>query len=244
MRTRVSPTMRALAAKVGKVGLLKKLLSPIYTAYKRNIQSRRNRLFRENGVNVLKEYDAILSSIDVQYSVFAGTLLGAVREKGFLKHDVDIDTVIFNCDYTPKIKHALEQNGFKLVHYYLIDNGDKGREETYEKNGVSIDIFYIYSDEKYPTYQCDFHALDGSTSHEDSMTKYGYVATRRIEFPVSHKVTRIQFEDISVNAISNANEWLEYRYGKNYMIPDPDFRDKGDNPHIFEWTEVKAIMKY
>ena len=130
------------------------------------------------------------------------------------------------------------------IHYYLIEDGEKGREETYEKNGVSIDIFYVYEDENYPTYQCDFYGEEGSSSHEDSMKKFGYVCSRRIEFPVSHNVKRMPFETIEVNTIENADEWLRCRYGDTYMTPDPSFRDKGDNPRIFEWKGVKAIMKY
>ena len=96
---------------------------------------------------------------------------------------------------------------------------------------------------KFPTYQCDFHAEEGATDNENSMKKYGYVCVRRLEFPVSDKTRRVPFESIEVNALDNAEEWLSYRYGADYMTPDPNFRDKGNNPRIFEWKEVNGIMK-
>lgn len=244
MRTRVSPKFRELAVKVGGLPFMKKILRPAYTWYINRVNMNRNRLFCEHGLEVLKEFDELMVSNNIIYSVFAGTLLGAVREKGFLKHDLDVDTVMFNKDYSLNTQRVLEDAGFDLIHCYLIDDGLKGREETYEKNGVSIDIFYVFEDKDFPTYQCDFHGEEGSSSHEDSMKKFGYVCSRRIEFPVSHNVIRIPFETIEVNAIENADEWLRCRYGDSYMTPDPSFRDKGDNPHIFEWKEVKAIMKF
>lgn len=240
----MSPRFRYFATKVGQNRFLKCMLQPIYNRYNQRLKDRRNHLFRKNGVDVLQSFDILMNRLGINYSIFAGTLLGAIREKGFLKHDVDIDTVIFNDDYSSKINNALINNGFRLLHRYLVDDGKRGREETYEKDGVSIDIFYIYSDARFPTYQCDFHGVEGSSSHEDSMKRFGYVATRRIEFPVSRETVRVPFEGIMVNSIANAQEWLTYRYGKDYLIPNPSFYDRGDNPHMFEWTEVKAVMRY
>ena len=244
MITTPSTKILSLAAQVGKVKILKTLLRPAYVYYLNFIRSNRKKAFDKNGVKVLKEFDAVMNSIGIPYSVFAGTLLGAVREKGFIKHDLDIDTMIFNSDYSDKIQKELENKGFRLHHYYLIDDGTKGREETYVKDDVSIDIFYIYGDDTFPTYQCDFHELQGCTSHEDSMIKFGYLAARRLEFPVSREVKRVPFENIEVNVIANAQEWLTYRYGDDFMTPDPSFKDKGNNPHIFEWTGVNATMIY
>ena len=218
---------------------LKPLLLPIYTWY---ANKRRNYLYRKNGLKVLYEFDKIMNDNNIHYAVFAGTLLGAIREKGFLRHDMDIDTVMFYRNYSPIIQNLLEANGFKLLHTFLIDDGRTGREDTFIKNGVTVDIYYIYSDDKCSTYQCDFHGANGAPDNEQSMKIYGYTAVRRIEFPVSEKVRRVQFENIEVNVPANAEEWLSLRYGSDYMTPNPNFKDKGDNPHIIEWSGKKAIM--
>lgn len=217
------------------------LVKRINCIIRNNITKKRNNDMKKNGLEVLKEFDTLLTTNKINYTVFAGTLLGAVREKGFLKHDIDIDTAIFYKDYNTQLVKLLNNAGFILVHEYKIDNGSSGLEQTYKKNGVSIDIFYIYSDEAFGSYQCDFHGVNGEL-HEVSMIKYGYVESRRLEFPIKYEFVRMPFETIEISAIANYDEWLRYRYGDDYMIPNPEFRDKGDNPNIYEWK--RAIMKY
>lgn len=240
MRTKLSPKLTEIAHQISRIPGLKFLLKPIYYRYKKHIDRNRNKIFKANALNILSDFDKILTENHISYSVFAGTLLGAAREKGFIKHDIDIDTCMWNEDYSPQTEEILRKAGFKLIRRFEIDNGKRGREETYQKDGIDIDIFYIYTDSSFDSYQCDFGYMKGTASHEESMRKYGCVRTRRIEFPVKKKFIRLPFETITVNTITNYHEWLSYRYGKNYMIPDPSFEDKGDNPNIRDWKEVKA----
>jgi phosphorylcholine metabolism protein LicD len=217
---------------------IKPLLLPFYIRFARQL---RNYRFRKYGMKVMSEFDSLMNSNNIHYSIFAGTLLGAIREQNPLKHDLDLDTIVFSKDYSQKIETILLNNGFKPVRHYLVDDGRLGREDTYKKYGVTIDIFYAYSDEKYETYQCDFpgcYDLDNRTS----MKVKGYVDVRRIEFPISYGLKRIIFGGIKVNAIDNAEEWLSCRYGLDYMTPNPKFCDKGDNPHMFKWEDVKGQL--
>ena len=243
MITRLPLWITRLVPILYKNRITRYVLRPIYHYISEKADANRNKQFRKNGIKVLKDFDSIMQNNHIFYSVFAGTLLGAIREKGLLKHDLDLDTVMFYDDYSPQIKQLLEDGGFKLLHAYYIDDGEKGMEQTYIKDDVSIDIYFVYKDEKYPTYLCDFYAADGA-SHEESMRKIGYVLARRLELPISHDVIRVPFETIEVNALSNAREWLACRYGSDYLIPNPKYKDKGNNPNIFKWEEVKAIMVY
>lgn len=239
MRITLSPFVIKFANQVAKIPGIKKILKPWYYRYKDKINQNRNRMFRENGIKVLRSFDNIMTENNIPYTVFAGTLLGAVREKGFLSHDMDIDTAMFYKDRPDNLSSLLDDNGFKLLHRFTIENGTKGMEETYLKDNITIDIFYIYLDAQSTTYQCDFHPELGAVTWNDSMNKFGYVRSRRLEFPVSHKFIRLPFSDIHVNAIENYTEWLSCRYGENYMIPDPDFCDKGTNPYIItKWLEA------
>lgn len=242
MITRRSEKIVSIGSVLSKIPCVKTILKPINHLYIHYLNYNRNKAFKKNGISVLKEFDELMCKHGIHYTVFAGTLLGAIREGGLLKHDLDLDMMMFDENYNNTTQKLLENAGFKLLHKFEVNGGSIGREETYIKNDVSIDIYYVYKDTNYPTYQCDFWAVEGAFSMRDSMNKYGYVRVRRLEFPVSHMIRRVPFENIEVNIPENAEEWLCYRYGKDYMIPDPSFRDKGDNPNIFFWNEVKGIF--
>lgn len=239
MKIVVPPQIIKLANEVAKIPCLKKVLKPFYYCYKRKIDKNRNKQFIINGLSVLQLFDKTMRENGIPYSVFAGTLLGAVRERGFISHDMDIDTAVFYSDRPDNLSSMLCDRGFKLLHRFTIEDGKKGMEETYLKDNVTLDIFYIYSDSTADTYQCDFHAVKGTVSWEDSMKSYGYVGSRRLEFPVVHKFRRMPFSNITVSVIENYDQWLSCRYGSNYMIPDPGFHDDGNNQYIIdEWLKA------
>lgn len=243
MRISLSPRLVKIAHLASKIPGIKPLLKPVYYRYKRKIDNNRNSQFLAYGLITLKEFDQVMKSNNISYALFAGTLLGAIREQGFLKHDLDIDTVMFNDSRPHNLVDILAQKGFKLHHSFEIDDGKKGREETYVKNNVTIDIYYVYNDNLFPTYQCDFHCYGKAVSWKDSMKKYGRVETRRIEFPISRETKDVPFESIKLPVLQNAEEWLCCRYGSDYMIPNPSFRDDGSNLNMFIWKDVVAIYK-
>ena len=76
------------------------------------------------------------------------------------------------------------------------------------------------------------------------MLKHGHVIVRRCNLPVSYETERIAFENIQVSVLKNAKEWLAARYGADFMIPNPDFRDTGKEKNIYYWDDVKATYKH
>lgn len=227
-----------------KLRFLSPILKPVYHAlFVNRINKKKNRVFNENAINVLTSFDECMKEYNHPYTLAFGTLLGAIREKGFIKHDLDIDTNMWSDDYSPSISEHLSKKGFKLKYLYLVEDGKFGREETYEKDGVSIDIFYLYPPvDEYP-YCNDFYALPQYGGIETSMKKEGRIKTRRLELPIARERTYTPFEGLQLPVPINAKDVLEFRYGSDYMIPNPKWSGSAhyNNPHIVEWPEKKAV---
>lgn len=240
-----------IASKLVNVNVIKKLLSPLYQKYKSYRLERERKkvkgLFEQYGLEALSKFDECLTSNGYRYTLMVGTLLGAVREKGFIKHDLDIDTAMWISDFDPNLYDILEQAGFKRKYSYSIDNDKYGKEDSFLYKGISIDIFYFYPAIDEHPYFCDFvtfpsyHGIDG---YEGCAKEFGGLLPRRLQMPYSTGIHRVPFEDILTLPIpDNATELLEYRYGKDYMIPNPGWSMMDKNIYIKEWPEKIGIFK-
>ena len=143
MKYRLSPRLKEIAHIVAKIPLAKTLLKPLYYPYKASIIRNRNKAYQANSLNTLAVFDSCMRNNGIQYTLIFGTMLGAVREKGFIKHDMDIDVAMWVEDYSERVQQCLETAGFKLDRRFLIDDGKCAREETYILDNVPIDIFCI-----------------------------------------------------------------------------------------------------
>ena len=205
--------------------------------------NRRNTTFRKNALEVLFSFDKCMVENGYNYCLIFGTLLGAIREKGFITHDFDIDVAIPIKERTPDLQKKLEYNGFKLSHRFRIEDGDLGCEETYihKKTGVSIDVFFICpAIDTYP-YVCCWNYGNGCASYRETMKRYGGVVPRRIELPFDGNLERVKFESIHVNIPQNAHLISEFSYGPNYLIPDPNY--VAPTEHRYIWNEKLALFE-
>lgn len=108
---------------------------------------------------LLDEFDRICNILQIPYVLFAGTLLGAVRHKGFIPWDDDLDVIMLRKDYERFLQGApqhLDQQRFYLQKEFgehwpmffskLRLNGTTCLETFHPKDtrmhqGIYIDIF-------------------------------------------------------------------------------------------------------
>lgn len=232
-----------LANKAAKIPFVKPLLKPFYYKYKDYLAEKRKKVFHQNALNTLKQFDECMRAHDFKYVLMFGSMLGAVREKGFISHDMDMDVAMWYEDYTPEIKTALESAGFKLIHYHEIDGGVSAKEDTYEKDGISIDIFFIYpAIDEYPYICSKWHGANGCITKQQSMKKYGYIEGKRLELPFHSKdIEYVPFESLSLPIPVNAHEILKFYYGEDYLSPNKTWVEAKDFPYRKPWVGKKAM---
>lgn len=109
-------------------------------------------------LNIALELDRICRENDIQYMMVGGTMIGAIRHKGFIPWDDDMDFGVLRKDYE-NLKHLLESNlkePYRLrtmdntktlaVEFMKIEDGrtltkERFNEDADEEMGINIDIF-------------------------------------------------------------------------------------------------------
>lgn len=84
---------------------------------------------------LLKELDRICTANDIKYSLFAGTMIGAIRHKGFIPWDDDADIVFERKEYEKFLKVIPENFAISSNNLWVTRFVSKDNEE------ICIDIF-------------------------------------------------------------------------------------------------------
>jgi len=119
-------------------------------------------------LELLVEFDRICRKYDIEYYLAGGTLLGAVRHKGFIPWDDDIDIVMTRNNYNKFIKYQKKELNSKK--YYLDCNEVNEENRTLyaklkRKNSSYVDI-YSGEDRKNQKIWIDIFPLDNITDNK------------------------------------------------------------------------------
>lgn len=246
MRFFLTQRQELIANRVAQIPGMKKLLMPIYQVYKDTLINLRNRNFKRYSKEMLQQFDKCMRENGYEYALAFGSMLGAVREHGLIKHDLDIDVTMWYEDYKPEMMEKLKEYGFRLRHTFEVEGGRLGKEDTIVYKDVSLDIYYIYpAMEEYPYCSGSWEKMDGSINTVDSMRKFGRIRSKRIGIPMARETRLEEFEGMQLPVPANAEEVLEFFYGKDYMTPNPDWVDEDSKVTRIPWeTENITYVEY
>lgn len=204
-----------LKRKLRRVAFLQKPYSKVKVFL---IKKKRYRCLHKYGYEVLNEITENILQTNIQVFCAFGTLLGFVRDEGFISSDDDIDIGILETeDFTwERLENCLVNIGMKKSRQFELN--EIITEQTYVKKGVCVDFFLYRKNEKGLTANVYWIDNDRVYNHEG-----GHSVMYR-DCPMIEKVRKVNLHSISVLVPENSEEYLIATYGKGWKIPDPDYR--------------------
>ena len=110
---------------------------------------KRQKVLHQNGLELLQKFKEACQECNVDYWVEFGTLLGAVRNKSFIPHDIDIDVAMMKDSYSAELEQRLTSKGFVKDHHFdrlIVQSGERTTSEhTFHYKGLAIDIFLVFT---------------------------------------------------------------------------------------------------
>jgi len=202
---------------------------------------KQQKILKVKGKETLQKLKEVFDSLNIEWFLVYGTLLGAYRDKDFISHDVDIDIGLFFDDYSKKIEQALLQKGFVKKHMFIVDNGEFAVEETYVYNGISIDIFY-FKVENNNLIGYDFLNEQG-LSWDKTIQKYGGLLVRELTFPYSG-LMEYEFLGIKCKIPNEPEKHLASHYGDNFMYKDTKWNPAKVTNVRYLKDKIGQLIKY
>lgn len=174
-------------------------------------------LDKQVATNNLLDFKRILDRNKCKFALMYGTLLGAVRENGFIDHDIDIDLISFDEDSLLNCIHDLKKAGFSFARYEEIT-----KTYSFIRDDCYIDVYIV--SEVIGILKARYYNLCGKLYPKKLLKE----------------LTKIKFLGEQFYVPSEIERNLVYLYGENWNIPI------SNKPGIHEpeiHIKIKLIIK-
>lgn len=210
---------------------------PFYRMKVKHEEKVRRKLYHLNANELLIQLKHTLDSNQIFFWLEFGTLLGAYREKDFIKHDLDLDIGVFY-ESSNQLRNSLIKEGFKLIREFKVGNDGKlGLEETYLYKGVTVDVFYFHKSD-------NIIYCNSFSNFEDEYDDMSLCQVKQITVPFTG-FSILEFKGMNFNVPYDIPKHLSAHYGANFMIPNAKFnyKEEATNIHWFKREERVAKLK-
>ncbi|HBT75057.1 TPA: hypothetical protein DEB29_03595 [Candidatus Wolfebacteria bacterium] len=169
-------------------------------------------MIKSDAAKLLSDVVSALESLDFDYFLIDGTLLGAVREGDFIAHDGDIDLGVYAEEWHPlsidEFAEQLEEDGIIIHHQF--GELDKYFEIALTRDGIKIDLFFYRSEGD----KRIFHAFkNGGRNLPEDVITYEYPAE------LIEKRKPIYFQNREYMAPADPIAVLIAKYGPEWRTP-------------------------
>ena len=203
---------------------------------------RKSELLRQYGNCILDSLFEVANKCNIPVWIEFGTLLGAYRERGFIKHDFDLDVGMYKEDYTMEFENELYRKGFIKIRSFYIESVSSTEETitevTFDYKGLQLDIFFNQNDgnSRYSYYYIE---------HDRLNTKNKVYGVVKLKYPQVKGLSSLTIGKCKYPSPTNVEEILEAYYGKNFMTPIKDYVIPEDDPctENLPFENYRGLMK-
>jgi hypothetical protein len=202
---------------MGRIQLSKRLDTEWQSSAMRLYSRVRQILLDEHG------YDAFL---------MYGTLLGAIRDGGYISHDADFDAgYVSRCTTGPDAAAELVQIALTMVKHGLgVDlRARLLHVHDLEDDNFHIDLFHTY-------FENGVHRFPFGIAGESKLLEQDWTGTHEIDFPGGRALVP-----------DNSEQLIEHLYGEDWRLPKPGFNwslDRTDEASEAQLTPEQRTMIY
>ena len=171
---------------------------------------------------ITKDIYNVFEDVGIEYTYAFGSLLGIIRDKGFMPHDDDVDIMVMNDENKIGLLiNELEKNGFKLIHYCKVDSIITEYTFLYKNTGLTIDVFINFktNDNLLTTYWL----YQDANKHYKNKNQMSVSMTKKCDIS-DYKY--VNYWGVDLRVPKNAEEVLYWNYGEKWMIKDPNYSPK------------------
>lgn len=213
--------------KLLKTSCVGKLLYPIFQGIWRAYRiPQRRKLLQENGPEVLGRLHHLLVSNNIHYYCDYGTLIGFMREDGFLRHDDDIDISIVPASSSPKdVLKVFMELGYGFIHGFKYE--DRIIEfSVMDASGVSIDVFFPEKSQRLGVVHAYQPIWESTRKYPNDRAN----TLVQYDFTEATGIKTITIVGTTASVPGNADEVLTSEYG-SWKTPDSHFNTVTDRKY-------------
>lgn len=219
--------MKELVKKVLKGSAVGRIVyEPLHRLYRLYSVPARRRVLKRVGKEVLADLVAVVDKHGIPAFPCCGTLLGFVRDGGFMPHDDDMDWSVIPGAWTPtRVLKTLLDEGFEYVFGFTY--GGKLREIKMRWKGLPIDFIFMEDDGAHFNEHVFYYLQDVKYPSPNANTVKVFPQNRFFE------LKRMPLYGVQVPIPKDAEAVCADHYGPSWNVPDAKYNG-GVNKRLVE----------